>query len=122
MIIHHDLENILKFTIHSNVVLEVNVIVFYLILCFILFRKSIIGAKLSDFLLEKSRIVTHSNDERNYHVFYELLEGFDADEKRKYGLTTPEKYFYLNQVHYLFITKIRLKTICFCFYSSRVRR
>jgi myosin heavy subunit len=48
--------------------------------------------------LEKSRIVTHSNDERNYHVFYELLEGFDAEEKRKYGLTIPEKYFYLNQV------------------------
>lgn len=42
--------------------------------------------------------MTHSNDERNYHVFYELLEGFDAEEKRKYGLTTPEKYFYLNQV------------------------
>lgn len=62
------------------------------------FRKSIIGAKLSDFLLEKSRIVTHSPDERNYHVFYELLEGFDEEEKRKYGLTTPEKYFYLNQV------------------------
>jgi hypothetical protein len=49
--------------------------------------------------LEKSRIVTHSHDERNYHVFYELLEGFDAEEKRKYGLTTPEKYFYLNQVN-----------------------
>ncbi|CAF2391964.1 unnamed protein product [Rotaria sp. Silwood2] len=60
-------------------------------------QKSIVGAKLSDFLLEKSRIVTHSNDERNYHVFYELLEGFDAEEKHKYGLTTPEKYFYLNQ-------------------------
>ncbi|CAF3429758.1 unnamed protein product [Rotaria socialis] len=60
-------------------------------------QKSIVGAKLSDFLLEKSRIVTHSTDERNYHVFYELLEGFDTEEKRKYGLTTPEKYFYLNQ-------------------------
>ncbi|CAF1240131.1 unnamed protein product [Adineta ricciae] len=60
-------------------------------------QKSIVGAKLSDFLLEKSRIVTHSTDERNYHVFYELLEGFDNEEKRKYGLTTPEKYFYLNQ-------------------------
>ncbi|CAF0866281.1 unnamed protein product [Adineta steineri] len=60
-------------------------------------QKSIVGAKLSDFLLEKSRIVTHSIDERNYHVFYELLEGFDTEEKRKYGLTIPEKYFYLNQ-------------------------
>jgi len=98
MIIHHDLENILKSIIYSNkffffiFILNLNFIVLFIS------RKSIIGAKLSDFLLEKSRIVTHSNDERNYHVFYELLEGFDAEEKRKYGLTTPEKYFYLNQV------------------------
>jgi myosin heavy subunit len=94
MIIHHDLENILKSIIHSNHFLVCR---FYKNL-FLWFRKSITGAKLSEFLLEKSRIVTHSNDERNYHVFYELLEGFDAEEKRKYGLTTPEKYFYLNQV------------------------
>ena len=96
MIIHHDLENILKSITHSNPFF----FVFSLISLSNSLRKSIVGAKLSDFLLEKSRIVTHSTDERNYHVFYELLEGFDSEEKRKYGLTTPEKYFYLNQVNY----------------------
>jgi myosin heavy subunit len=68
--------------------------------------------------LEKSRIVTHSTDERNYHVFYELLEGFDGEEKRKYGLTTPEKYFYLNQVNFYFkikSTSIFLSLIKGCF-------
>ncbi len=101
MIIHHDLENILKSIIHSNkfsCFFLFWIQIFDFLLFFFVSRKSIIGAKLSDFLLEKSRIVTHSNDERNYHVFYELLEGFDTEEKRKYGLTTPEKYFYLNQV------------------------
>ncbi|KAK3909405.1 Unconventional myosin-XV, partial [Frankliniella fusca] len=57
----------------------------------------IIGAKVTEYLLEKSRIVTQAQDERNYHVFYEMLTGLTAEQKQKYGLLTPEKYFYLNQ-------------------------
>ncbi len=37
-------------------------------------------------------------DERNYHVFYEMLKGLDASRKSRFGLETAEKYFYLNQV------------------------
>ncbi|CAG0891503.1 unnamed protein product [Darwinula stevensoni] len=58
------------------------------------------GAKTTDYLLEKSRIVTHASDERNYHVFYELLKGLRPEEKEKYGLQTPDKYFYLNQARW----------------------
>lgn len=47
--------------------------------------------------MEKSRIVTQALDERNYHVFYELLTGLSDQEKEKYGLQTADKYFYLNQ-------------------------
>ena len=47
--------------------------------------------------MEKSRIVTQAQDERNYHVFYELLSGLSKEKKAKYGLTTADKYFYLNQ-------------------------
>lgn len=36
-------------------------------------------------------------DERNYHIFYEILAGFTAIEKEKYGLQSADKYFYLNQ-------------------------
>lgn len=70
---------------------------FYL---FYLFKHSglIIGAKISDYLLEMSRIVSQVNDERNYHVFYELLAGLSEDEKLKYGLLDANNYFYLNQV------------------------
>lgn len=57
----------------------------------------ITGAKTTEYLLEKSRIVTQAQDERNYHVFYELLSGLTGEEKEKYGLQTAEKYFYLNQ-------------------------
>lgn len=62
-----------------------------------LFSGLITGAKTTEYLLEKSRIVTQALDERNYHVFYELLAGLSDQEKEKYGLQTPDKYFYLNQ-------------------------
>uniref|UniRef100_A0AAR5QDS3 Myosin motor domain-containing protein n=1 Tax=Dendroctonus ponderosae TaxID=77166 RepID=A0AAR5QDS3_DENPD len=58
---------------------------------------SIIGAKVTQYLLEKSRIVTQAPGERNYHVFYELLGGLSNADKQKYGLVDAEKYFYLNQ-------------------------
>jgi myosin XV len=48
-------------------------------------------------LLEKSRIVSQTNDERNYHVFYEFLAGSSDEMKSKYGLLEANKYFYLNQ-------------------------
>ncbi|XP_063236075.1 unconventional myosin-XV [Bacillus rossius redtenbacheri] len=57
----------------------------------------ILGAKVTEYLLEKSRIVTQAPEERNYHVFYEMLKGLGSDDKEKYGLLTAEKYFYLNQ-------------------------
>ena len=58
----------------------------------------IIGAKISEYLLEKSRIVSQASDERNYHVFYELLTGLTEEQKQKYGLIEANKYFYLNQL------------------------
>ncbi|XP_050539166.1 unconventional myosin-XV isoform X10 [Daktulosphaira vitifoliae] len=57
----------------------------------------ILGAKVTEYLLEKSRIVTQAPEERNYHVFYELLAGLAEEDKLKYGLLSADKYFYLNQ-------------------------
>lgn len=57
----------------------------------------IVGGRITQYLLEKSRIVTQAHEERNYHVFYELLAGLDQQSRDKYGLLTPDKYFYLNQ-------------------------
>lgn len=64
----------------------------------VFFKDGIIsGAKTTEYLLEKSRIVTQALEERNYHVFYELLAGLSEQEKEKYGLQSADKYFYLNQ-------------------------
>ena len=61
-------------------------------------RGVIIGANTSEYLLEKSRLVSQAKGERNYHVFYEMLVGLSAEEREGLGLTTALDYFYLNQV------------------------
>ena len=58
----------------------------------------IVGAKTTEYLLEKSRIVGQAKGERNYHVFYQLLQGLPPEERDAYGLTKVEDYQYLNQV------------------------
>lgn len=55
------------------------------------------GARINEYWHEKSRIVQHPKEERNFHIFYELLNGLNENEKEKYGLQSVEKYFYLNQ-------------------------
>ncbi|XP_075211513.1 unconventional myosin-VIIa ck [Lycorma delicatula] len=53
------------------------------------------GAKIEQYLLEKSRIVSQSKDERNYHVFYCMLAGLSRDEKQKLDLGDASHYKYL---------------------------
>ncbi|XP_051930286.1 unconventional myosin-If isoform X1 [Hippocampus zosterae] len=55
------------------------------------------GGKISNFLLEKSRVVSQNDSERNFHVYYQLIEGASAQQKEALGIMTPDYYFYLNQ-------------------------
>lgn len=57
----------------------------------------ICGARIRTYLLERSRIVTYPNIERNYHIFYQLLRGADDDLKTQLGLTDVDDFYYLNQ-------------------------
>ncbi|XP_069763279.1 unconventional myosin-XV isoform X2 [Narcine bancroftii] len=57
----------------------------------------ICGAITSQYLLEKSRIVFQAKNERNYHIFYEMLAGLSSQQKQKFYLQEAETYYYLNQ-------------------------
>ncbi|XP_066433961.1 unconventional myosin-XV [Eleutherodactylus coqui] len=57
----------------------------------------ICGAITSQYLLEKSRIVFQAKNERNYHIFYEMLAGLPSQQKQAFYLQDAETYYYLNQ-------------------------
>ena len=40
------------------------------------------GAKIETYLLEKVRLVIQAPGERNYHIFYEILEGIENEKER----------------------------------------
>uniref|UniRef100_A0A671UE11 Osteoclast-stimulating factor 1 n=1 Tax=Sparus aurata TaxID=8175 RepID=A0A671UE11_SPAAU len=55
------------------------------------------GGKISNFLLEKTRVVSQNPGERNFHIYYQLLEGASGEQRENLGVTTPDYYYYLNQ-------------------------
>eukprot|EP01083_Nonionella_stella_P235569 828197_1 len=57
----------------------------------------ILGSYLETYLLEKSRVVFQSLNERNYHIPYFLYHGLPKDTHADLCLVHPEKYSYANQ-------------------------
>uniref|UniRef100_A0A6Q2WTA7 Osteoclast-stimulating factor 1 n=1 Tax=Esox lucius TaxID=8010 RepID=A0A6Q2WTA7_ESOLU len=55
------------------------------------------GGKISNFLLEKSRVVMRNPGERSFHIFYQLIEGASGEQKSSLGITSLDYYNYLNQ-------------------------
>ncbi|KAJ8389610.1 hypothetical protein AAFF_G00118470 [Aldrovandia affinis] len=63
----------------------------------IYFNKSgaIEGARVEQYLLEKSRVCRQTAEERNYHIFYCMLTGMTAEQKKILSLGDAKKYTYL---------------------------
>lgn len=53
------------------------------------------GAKFDHYLLEKSRIVSVSNGERNYHIFHMLLSGLTDEQRETLELSAEDGFNYL---------------------------
>lgn len=54
------------------------------------------GGRISNYLLEKSRIIYQYKGERNFHIFYQLLSGLDPKLKQEFSLAGPDYYLYLS--------------------------
>jgi myosin heavy subunit len=56
---------------------------------------TIVGASISNYLLEKTRITTQIEGERNYHIFYQIFSGADDATLAKFNLNSVADFRYL---------------------------
>ncbi|XP_071171569.1 myosin-IIIb-like isoform X1 [Mytilus edulis] len=56
----------------------------------------VIGAKISEYLLERSRLVRQNPGEENFHIFYYMFAGLTTEYQQRFHLQKPENYRYLS--------------------------
>uniref|UniRef100_A0A6Q2YXM0 Myosin VB n=1 Tax=Esox lucius TaxID=8010 RepID=A0A6Q2YXM0_ESOLU len=66
-------------------------------------RYHIIGANMRTYLLEKSRVVFQAEDERNYHIFYQLCASASLPDFKDLALTSAEDFIFTSQGENIFI-------------------
>eukprot|EP00392_Amoebophrya_sp_AT5.2_P001433 g1435.t1 len=57
---------------------------------------SLVGSGISTYLLESSRVCVQNPEERNYHIFYEMLHGMSSADLSAYDLRPDAHYRMLN--------------------------
>jgi myosin-1 len=56
-----------------------------------------VGADITNYLLEKTRVVSQIKDERNFHIFYQFTKGASSTYRTNYGVQKPETYLYTSK-------------------------
>ncbi|KAF2972524.1 hypothetical protein GQX73_g1162 [Xylaria multiplex] len=56
-----------------------------------------VGADITNYLLEKTRVVGQIANERNFHIFYQFAKGAPENYRSMFGIQKPETYAYLSR-------------------------
>ena len=56
-----------------------------------------VGADITNYLLEQSRVVGQITNERNFHIFYQFAKGASKTYREQFGVQTPDKYEYTSR-------------------------
>ncbi|KAG9233170.1 P-loop containing nucleoside triphosphate hydrolase protein [Amylocarpus encephaloides] len=56
-----------------------------------------VGADITNYLLEKSRVVGQILNERNFHIFYQFTKGASSTYRANLGVQKPETYLYTSK-------------------------
>ncbi|KAK0550931.1 class II myosin [Tilletia horrida] len=54
-----------------------------------------VGANITNYLLEKNRVVGQIRDERNFHIFYQFAKAASKEQRDAFGIQGPEAYSYI---------------------------
>ena len=55
------------------------------------------GGKITNFLLEKSRVIGQIKKERNFHIFYQLCTSRDEELHKRLGIQNAARFNYLTK-------------------------
>ncbi|EJD03816.1 uncharacterized protein FOMMEDRAFT_106001 [Fomitiporia mediterranea MF3/22] len=56
-----------------------------------------IGAQITNYLLEKGRVVGQIDNERDFHIFYQFTKAASPEQRESFGIQGPESYAYTSR-------------------------
>lgn len=65
-----------------------------------------VSANITNYLLEKQRVVGQIKNERNFHIFYQLTKGAPDNYRKLFGVQQPDKYIYTSKSNCINVNSI----------------